>query len=66
MVPILTKHINSDGEKGIFSDQGVSLIPELWGRHKKHENRMDLEIIILSEVSQTETHKYMISLICGI
>ena len=28
---------------------------------------MDLEIIILSEVSQTETDKYhMISLICGI
>ena len=27
---------------------------------------MDLEIIILSEVSQTEKHKYMISLICGI
>ena len=27
---------------------------------------MDLEIIILSEVSQTEKDKYMISLICGI
>ena len=27
---------------------------------------LDLEIIILNEVSQTETHKYMISLICGI
>ena len=28
---------------------------------------MDLEIVILSEVSQTETDKYqMISLICGI
>ena len=28
---------------------------------------MDLEMIILSEVSQTEKHKYhMISLICGI
>ena len=26
---------------------------------------MDLEIIILSEVSQTEKDKYMISLICG-
>ena len=27
---------------------------------------MNLEIIILSEVSQTEKAKYMISLICGI
>ena len=27
---------------------------------------MDLEIIILSEVSQTEKDKYYISLICGI
>ena len=27
---------------------------------------MDLEIIILSEVSQTEKGKYMISLVCGI
>ena len=27
---------------------------------------MDLEIVILSEVSQTEKGKYMISLICGV
>ena len=27
---------------------------------------MDVEIIILSEVSQTEKDKYMISLLCGI
>ena len=27
---------------------------------------MDLEIVILSEVSQTEKEKYMILLICGI
>ena len=27
---------------------------------------MDLENIILSEVSQTEKDKYMVSLICGI
>ena len=27
---------------------------------------MDLEIIIVSEVSDTEKDKYMISLICGI
>ena len=42
-------------------------------RHKKNEimpfaaTWMDLEIIILSEVSQTEKDKYhMISVICGI
>ena len=29
-------------------------------------SQMDLEIIILSEVSQTERDKYMIMLICGI
>ena len=28
--------------------------------------QMDLDIIMLSEVSQTEKDKYMISLICGI
>ena len=28
--------------------------------------QMDLEIIILTEVNQTEKDKYMISLICGI
>ena len=27
---------------------------------------MNLEIIVLSEVSQTEKDKYMISLICGL
>ena len=40
--------------------------------HKKNEimpfeaTWMDLEIVILSEVSQTEKDKYMISLTCGI
>ena len=29
-------------------------------------NRINLEIVILSEVSQTEKDKYMILLICGI
>ena len=29
-------------------------------------SQMDLEIITLSEVSQTEKDKYMISFICGI
>ena len=28
--------------------------------------QMDLEMVILSEVSQTEKDKYMISLTCGI
>ena len=46
---------------------------EYYSAIKKHEMMpfaatwMDLEIIILSEVSQTEKDKYrMISLICGI
>ena len=40
--------------------------------HKRNEimpfaaTWMDLEIVILSEVSQTEKDKYHISLICGI
>ena len=40
--------------------------------HKKNEimpfvsTWMDLEIVILSEVSQTKKDKYMILLICGI
>ena len=45
---------------------------EYYSAIKKNEimpfaaTRMDLEIIILSEVSQTEQNKYHISLICGI
>ena len=40
--------------------------------HKKNEimsfaaTWMDLQIIILSEVSQTEKDKYIMSLICGV
>ena len=48
-------------------------IMEYYSAIKKNEimpfvaTRMDLEIIILSEISQTEKDKYhMISLICGI
>ena len=39
------------------SVRGLSPVAATW---------MDLEIIILSEVSQTEKGKYVISLICGI
>ena len=45
---------------------------EYYSAIKKNEimpfaaTQRDLEIIILSEVSQTEKDKYMISLICGI
>ena len=30
------------------------------------ETWMDLDIVILSEISQTEKDKYMLSLVCGI
>ena len=36
------------------------------GQTRNGNSWMDLEGIILSEVSQTEKDKYMISLICGI
>ena len=38
-----------------------------WSRSRLATHRMDLDIIILSEVSQTEKEKYCVtSLICGI
>ena len=56
-----------DKEDVVYIYNGISF------SHKKKEilpfatTWMDLEIIILSEVSQTEKDKYhMISLICGI
>ena len=56
-----------DKEDMVYIHNGILL------SHKKNEimpfaaTWMDLEIIILSEVSQTEKDKYhMISLICGI
>ena len=56
-----------DKEDVVYIYNGILL------SHKKNEimpfaaTWMDLEIIILSEVSQTEKDKYhMISLICGI
>ena len=47
---------------------GDHLLPVLLGAEEESKNhKMDLEILILSEVSQTEKDKYhMISLICGI
>ena len=54
-----------DKEHGIHTYNAVLL------SHKKNEimplaaTWMDLEMIILREVSQTEKDKYMISLICG-
>ena len=51
----------------------VHIFSEILLSHKKNKimpfaaTWMDLEIVILSEVSQTEKNKYnMISLICGI
>ena len=36
------------------------------GQTRRGKSWMDLEMIIRSEVSQTEKDKYMLSLICGI
>ena len=38
----------------------------LFSIKKKYRTWMDLEIVVLSEGSQAEKDKYMISLICGI
>ena len=42
---------------GYMPRSGIATFAAIW---------MDLEIVILSEVSQTEKDKYMISLTCGI
>ena len=53
-------------------DDLVHIYNEYYSAIKKNEimpfaeTWMDLEIILLSEVSQTEKDKYMISLICRI
>ena len=59
--------------RGIEKEDVVYIHNGILLSHKKNEimpfaaTRMDLEMIILSEVSQTEKDKYhMISLICGI
>jgi len=59
-------------DRGIDKDDVAHIYNGILLSHKKKEIMpfaaiwMDLEIIILSETSQTEKDKYMISLICGI
>ena len=57
--------------RGMNKEDVVHIYNGILLSHKKNEimpfTWMDLEIVILSEVSQTEKEKYcMISLICGI
>ena len=59
--------------RGMDKQDVVHIYNEILLSHKKNKimpfaaTWMDLEILILSEVSQTEKDKYhMISLICGI
>ena len=60
-------------DRGMDKEDGVHIYNGILLSHKKNEimplaaTWMDLEMIILSEVSQTEKDKYhMLSLICGI
>ena len=60
-------------DRGIDKEDVVHIYKRYYSAIKRNEimpfpaTGMDLEIIILSEVSQTEKDKYhMISLICGI
>ena len=56
-----------DKEDVVYIYNGILLSHKKEQNHAICSNRMDLEIIILSEVSQKEKDKYhMISLICGI
>ena len=58
--------------RGMDKEDVVIYIMEYYSAIKKKEimpfaaTLMDLEIVILSAVSQTKKDKYMISLICGI
>ena len=61
------EHLPSHTERSVYIDNGILL------SHKKNEvmpfaaTWTDLEIIVLSEVSQTKKDKYhMILLLCGI
>ena len=59
-------------DRGMDNEDVVHIYNGILLSHKKNEimpfaaTWMDLEIIILSEISQTEKDKYHISLICGI
>ena len=60
-------------DRGMDKEDVICIYNAILLSHKKERNNaiaatwMDLEIVILSEVSQTEKDKYhMISLICGI
>ena len=56
----------------VGTEDAVHIYSGILLSHKKNEimpfvsTWMDLEIVILSEVSQTKKDKYMILLICGI
>ena len=60
-------------DRGMDKEDVVHIYNGILLRHEKNETMpfeatcMDLESVILSEISQTEQEKYhMISLICGI
>ena len=59
-------------DRGMDEEDVVQIYNRMLLSHKKNEimpfasTWMDLEIVILSEVSQTKKDKYMILLICGI
>ena len=55
--------------RGMDKEDIVHIYNGILLSHEKEQNNpicCNLEILILSEVSQTEKDKYMISLICGI
>ena len=59
-------------DRGMDEEDVIQIYNRMLLSHKKNEimpfasTWMDLEIVILSEVSQTKKDKYMILLICGI
>ena len=55
-----------DKDDVLHTYSGILLTHKKEGNNAICSNMDGLEMIILSEVSQTEKDKYMISLICGI